>query len=272
MNKQGKLINGKVVGGIEWTKRVLPDGTERQGYTWNAVGGCKHECRWIMPDGSTAICYAEAQVNRQQSETFYPQGFAHHYWRPDWLKQPLRVKEPSNIFLDSMSDLMGWWVPREEIEAVLDVCKQASWHTFQLLTKNAPRLTQFTFPKNVQVGVSVPPSSINGKPLTPDQQKRMLRVALHELSYVEVPVRWLSIEPLSFDVSSCLDWAYQMDGAIQWAVIGAATNGGKVYQPDPLWVRNAITSLRQMGAAIFFKGNLRGNAAASEWLEEFPTV
>ena len=35
MNKQGKLVNGKVVGGIEWVKTVLPDGTERQGYTWN---------------------------------------------------------------------------------------------------------------------------------------------------------------------------------------------------------------------------------------------
>jgi len=257
MNKQ----QSKTGRGIEWTN-----------FTWNPVGGCRHECRWTMPDGSEAICYAEAQVNRQRSDKFYPQGFAHHYWNPDRLKEPLRVQEPSRIFLDSMSDLMGWWVPREEIEAVLDVCKQASWHTFQLLTKNAPRLAQFKFSKNVQVGASVPPSSINGKPMTPDQQKRMLRFALHELSNVEVPVRWLSIEPLSFDVSSCLDWAYQMDGGIQWAVIGAATNGGKVYQPDPLWVRNAITSLRQMGAAIFFKGNLRGNEAAAEWLEEFPTV
>lgn len=258
MNKQQKSSGGR---GIEWTN-----------WTWNPVGGCRHNCRWTMPDGSEAICYAEAQVNRQRSEKFYPQGFTHHYWNPDRLEKPLRVREPAHIFMDSMSDLMGWWVPNEQIEAVLDVCRRAHWHTFQLLTKNPTRLSQFTFPKNVWVGASVPPSSINGRPLSPDQQKRMLRLALRELMLVRVPVRWLSIEPLSFDVSACLDWAYQMDGSIQWAVIGAATNGGKVYQPEPLWVRNAITSLRQMDAKIFFKGNLAGNEAAAEWHEEFPIV
>lgn len=55
MNKQGKLIkeNGltKVVGGVEWTKRVLPDGNERQGYTWNCVGGCLHKCIGQCPTG-----------------------------------------------------------------------------------------------------------------------------------------------------------------------------------------------------------------------------
>ena len=167
---------------------------------------------------------------------------------------------------------MGWWVPREQIEAVLDVCRRAEWHTFQLLTKNAPRLAQFKFPKNVWVGASVPPSSMNGKPMSLDQQRRMLRLTLRELSKVNVPVRWLSIEPLSFDVSSCLDLSNELDGAIQWAVIGAATNGNRVFQPESLWVSNAITSLRKMNARIFFKGNLRGNEAAAEWLEEFPEM
>jgi len=39
MNRQGKLVNGKVVGWIDWLKYILPDGTERCGYTWNSFGG-----------------------------------------------------------------------------------------------------------------------------------------------------------------------------------------------------------------------------------------
>ena len=45
MNKQDKG-NGKR--GIEWTD-----------YTWNPVGGCRHGCRWEMPDGAIALCCFE---------------------------------------------------------------------------------------------------------------------------------------------------------------------------------------------------------------------
>src|SRR5687768_11051635 len=102
MNKQGQIVNGKVVGGIEWTKTILPDGTERQGYTWNPVAGCKHACRWTMPDGSVAVCYAET-VAEKVAGSAYPHGFSHHYWHPKRLNEPLGLKEPAKIFMDSMS-------------------------------------------------------------------------------------------------------------------------------------------------------------------------
>jgi protein gp37 len=66
-----------------------------------------------MPDGSVAICYAEAVAERLAASA-YPHGFAHHYWRPEMLQAPLKVKQPAKIFLDSMSDLMGHWVPDEQ--------------------------------------------------------------------------------------------------------------------------------------------------------------
>lgn len=256
MNKQ-QTRTGR---GIEWCH-----------YTHNPIGGCHHGCRWTMPDGTVAICYAEA-VATKVAQAAYPHGFEHHYWKPHLLEAPLRVQQPSRIFVGSMADVFGHWVPDEQIEAVLDVCRRAHWHTFQFLTKNAPRLRRFKFPPNCWIGASVPPSQINGKLLTVDQQRQMLRVTLGVLAEIEVPVRWLSFEPLSFDVSSCLQQVYELDGAaIQWAVIGAASNGARTYQPDPLWVRNAVAALRQMNAAIFYKGNLRGNEAAATWLEEFPS-
>lgn len=256
MNKQDKG-NGKR--GVEWTQ-----------YSWNPVAGCQHGCRWKMPDGAIAECYAETVAERVAGRA-YPHGFEHHYWHPDILDEPLKLKIPSKIFVGSMADVFGHWVPDDQIRRVLDVCRRAHWHTFQFLTKAAPRLRQFDFPENCWIGASVPPSIMMGKPLTLDQQRAMLRTTLGILATLRVPVRWLSIEPISFDVSGCLDEAYELYGqAIQWAVIGAASNGAKVYQPNSIFVHRAKESLRQMGAAIFYKGNLDGNPAAQPWLEEFP--
>ncbi len=248
MNKQYKNESKR---GIEWTD-----------YTWNPIGGCQHGCRWKMPDGTIAICYAEAVAERVATEV-YSQGFAHHYWRPEALDEPLKLKRPAKIFLDSMSDLMGHWVPEEQVRQILDICRQASHHQFQLLTKNAPRLLQFDFPPNVWVGVSAPPSVMMGRALSYSQQVKMVKRQIEVLHEVQVPVRWMSIEPLSFDISSLL-----VDSKLQWAVIGAATNGSKAYQPRQEWVRNVLDVLDEQQTKVFFKGNL--DWPAEEWREDFP--
>lgn len=254
MNKQEKIKNGKVTGrGIQWTD-----------YTWNANAGCFHRCRWTMPDGSTAICYAEEIANKFR--TAYPQGFEHAYFHPTRLDEPLKLTEPAKIFLDSMSDLMGHWVKDEQIKEIFDICTKAHWHQFQLLTKNAPRLAKFDFPSNVWVGASSPPDSMWGKELDLNQQERMLHKILDTLAQVKAPVRWMSIEPLSWDVADI----FAQHAPLQWAVIGAATNGPKVYQPDPDHVARLLEVFDRQGVPVFFKGNLWGNPSAKPWREYFP--
>jgi len=241
MNKQFSMVDGqKVNRKIEWTD-----------YTWNPVAGCQHGCEWIMPDGTIAECYAKTVANRV-AQSAYQHGFEHHYWYPERLNEPLELKTPAKIFLDSMSDLMGAWVPDEQINQVLDVCRRAHWHTFQLLTKNAPRLLKFDFPPNVWVGVSAPPSFMFGKPLSLHQQQRMVRRQAQILSHVNVPVKWMSVEPLSFDISPML-----RSCGLQWVVIGAASNGAKTYQPTVYWVRNLLRILDTQHIPVFFKGNLK---------------
>jgi len=246
MNKQSKSQQRR---GIEWTD-----------YTWNVVGGCQHGCRWVMPDGTVAECYAETVAERV-AQNSYPLGFEHHYWRPEALNEPLKLAKPSRIFLDSMSDLMGHWIPDEQVEQVLNTCREASQHQFQLLTKNAPRLLHFDFPSNVWIGVSAPPSIMFGKPLSMNQQQRMVERQLEVLHQIDVPVRWMSIEPLSFNIAPLLK-----GGNLQWAVIGAATNGAKAYQPRREWVENVLDVLDAENTKVFFKGNLIWNP----WREEFP--
>lgn len=269
MNKQFKFVKGvKVNDKIEWCD-----------YTWNVVGGCQHACRWVMPDGSTAICYAESTANALRSDHFFQHGFEHHYYHESRLKEPAAMKTPSKIFIDSMSDLMGSWVPEDQIKAVLDVCAQCPQHTFQLLTKNAPRLLKFEYPDNVWVGVSAPPSHMNGKVLNENMRSAYVQKALDVMLQVKANTRWMSIEPLSYDIASDFYlWQratkessyFTRPLPLEWAVIGAATKGRNVYQPEPIWVERAITILDRYEVPVFFKGNLKGNAAANPWREEFP--
>lgn len=253
MNKQDKRPKGGR--GIEWCD-----------YTWNPVGGCQHACRWRMPDGSIAICYAEEVANGVASSA-YPQGFEHHYWNEQRLQEPLQLSAPSKIFCDSMADLFGAWVPDAHKMAVLDVMHRSCWHTFQSLTKAAPNMLKYNdyLPDNLWAGASVPPTFFKGHELTQSQQERMLHRILEVLSEIKTPVRWLSIEPLSWDISDILmEW----QGAIEWAVIGAASNGKRKYQPEPEWVQNTLAVLDMQNVAVFFKGNLKW----SPWREEFPIV
>lgn len=246
--------------------RQGPTGIEYVHYTWNAVGGCFHRCEWQMPDNSIAVCYAKS-VAEGLAQQHYPQGFEAHYFRPDKLDEPLRVKKPARIFLDSMADLMGHWVPDDHIRAVLDTVRKADWHDFLLLTKNAPRLLQFAaeFPPNLWVGVSLPPTFFMGKQLSHDQQVRMFSKSLDVLAEVgqHVPVTWMSFEPLSWDVAEEL---WRRPTILKWAVIGAATNGAQAYQPEKRWVQRLLSALNTQHCPVFFKGNLQW----SSWREEFP--
>jgi protein gp37 len=91
----------------------------------------------------------------------------------------------------------------------------------------------------------------------------MVSRQLEILNTVDVPVRWMSIEPLSFDIAPLLK-----NSNLQWAVVGAATNGRLTYQPEPEWVQNVLDVLDAQGTKVFFKGNLQWH----EWREEFPVI
>lgn len=55
------------------------------------------------------------------------------------LKEPQRWKKPRNIFVCSMADLFGDWVPDEWIAEVFKACEKAPQHRYLFLTKNPAR-------------------------------------------------------------------------------------------------------------------------------------
>jgi protein gp37 len=91
--------------------------------------GCKH-------------CYAETFAERFRGVTGHP--FEHGFdlrLVPEKLAEPLRWRAAKTIFVNSMSDLLHERVSDEYIEAVCSVMEMATWHTFQVLTKRADRMS-----------------------------------------------------------------------------------------------------------------------------------
>lgn len=260
MNKQFKMIGGvKVNHAIEWTD-----------YTFNPIAGCFHACQWTLPNGVIANCYAEDVADRVAQKA-YPQGFEHHYWYPDRLTEPEKVKDSSKIFVCSMADLLGHWVTDDQIYAVLDVARtKAQQHTYQFLTKNPKRyLGNFDFPRNCWCGASTPPDFIWNKPLSHAQQEKMLHVTLETFDQMnDQAITWLSAEPLSWDITPILrDYPY----AVDWVVIGAASNGKTYYAPEEKHVRNLVEYCDDLGIMPFFKGNLNSLPwAKANWRQSFP--
>lgn len=252
-------------GGIEWTRIA-----GRPGYTANPVRGCLHGCQWRMPDGKIAICYAKAVVDRFALKA-YPNGFADLYFDERELGAIHNLKEPAGIFICSMSDLFGQKVPVAWIESVLAVIYEHPQHIFFSLTKNSRRLMEFDLPKNLLVGISAPPSFMFGKELKAEAQFTWFRKALENLNGCNAATKWVSLEPLMPGYIGLLkDAASWLD----WAVIGAASDGNRTHQPDYSTLHFALEHLNAGKVPVFFKGNLDRELAEKfgRWRQEFPEV
>ena len=255
--------------GIEWCDE-----------TRNATGGCMHDCKWVMPDGSVAVCYAKMLAEHGVAKRAYPHGFEHHYWRPEALRQLTAGDEALLIFCDSMSDLFAANVPAEHVKAVLGAMKKAPHHTYQSLTKAAPQLLKYTddMPPNQWVGVSSPPDFLLGTELSRGQQEAMLRRSLGVLKEVKERtgnIVWMSAEPVSWDLTAAIGADHPLD----WIVIGAASAGRRFFQPDAAHIRSLLGVMDATATPVFYKGNLKPLFNSSDlageqlnrWREDFPT-
>ncbi len=206
---------------IEWTES-----------TWNPVTGCdriSHGCDH---------CYAERMALRLQAmgSRRYKDGFrlAIH---EDLFDVPLRWREPRVIFVNSMSDLFHESVPAEVIKKIFHTMNQASWHTFQILTKRPFELVklaeELNWTRNIWMGVTV------------ESNRYVHRI--EALRKVPAVVRFVSFEPLLSAISKTASLK-----GIHWAIVGGESGPG-ARPMDPKWVTGLRTLCRKHGTAFFFK-------------------
>ena len=99
-------------------------------HSWNVTTGCNG------PDGKRCpYCYA-ASMSRRFGRSFEP------VTHPEKLDEPLRLKAPARIFVDSNGDLFDPAIDINFIHRVLAVVARCPEHTFICLTKQADRMAQ----------------------------------------------------------------------------------------------------------------------------------
>lgn len=228
------------------------DGISWANWSWNPVTGCLHGCEF---------CYARAIANRFTDA--YPAGFT-PVFHPERLDAPANTMIPAahagdpawrRVFVCSMADLYGRWVPGEWIEQVHAAMLASPRWQYILLTKFPDRYPGLAIPPGAWAGTSV------------HEQKRV-RIAERAFRQVEADVRWLSLEPLleplKFADLSMFDWI----------VIGAQTEtrqpGGVTvpgFQPDPKWVTRILAQAAEAGIPVHVKPNMTRFRA---WLDSYP--
>lgn len=218
---------------IEWTDA-----------TWNPVSGCT-----IVSPGCTN-CYAmrmaarlEAMGHPTYQGTTRKSG-QRYVWTGNVrlnrasLDAPLRWRGPRRVFVNSMSDLFQERVPVAFIREIWSVMRDASWHTFQILTKRPGRmakvLTQqgFAALPNVWLGTSV------------ESARFVDRIG--DLRHIPAAVRFVSFEPLLGPIG-------RVDlSEIDWAIVGGESGPGARPMSE-VWAQEIRVACQEYDVAFFFK-------------------
>ncbi|MCD9188269.1 MAG: phage Gp37/Gp68 family protein [Pyrinomonadaceae bacterium] len=157
---------------------------------------------------------------------------------------PLRIKEPSKIFMSSLTDVYHTDCDSFRDEA-FDIIRKCPQHTFQILTKRPERITEQTPKdilemKNIWFGTSV------------GAEKGKHRII--DLLEVDCRTHFVSFEPLHGRVDMNLDLADLR--RIDWAIIGGESgNETGLYRYRPCsfdWIRELVADLTPT-TAIFIK-------------------
>lgn len=235
---------------IEWTDS-----------TWNPVRGCTK----VSP--GCKHCYAETLAERFRGVKGHPFEFGFDLRLvPEKLGDPIRWSTPRRIFVNSMSDLFHEDVSDDYIEKVCRVMLAADWHTYQILTKRADRMSRLLRTKfkssaaapHIWWGVSVE-----------NRQHGLPRIDL--LRRAKPSLAFLSVEPLLEDLGK-----FDLKG-IRWVIVGGESGHGARPIAEA-WVRSIRTQCLSAHVPFFFKqwGGVRkaetGRELDGQTYDEFPAA
>lgn len=252
--------------------------------TWNPISGCFNDCHY---------CYARSLANRfagasetHHNETVgtecqwmtdaegeihvldehiydydrgqnapYPYGFdpTFHRYR---LEEPKNWTKQRNIFVCSMADMFGPWVPDEWIREIVTAVKDAPQHNYLFLTKNPGRYIEL-----IEKGIL--PGDDNlwyGTTITgPDDP----------MFYSYGHNTFLSVEPLLHEFR--FNEGIRNTAFARWVIIGAETGRRKnKVIPDLKWVDAICQSCDLEGVPVFMKDSLIPIVGEENMRRDFP--
>lgn len=266
--------------------------------TWNPVTGCLHGCEYCYarkianrfdggfatdgdlyeldaPMHKTEPCGSDNLV-RVGSAVPYPFGFlpTFHKYR---LNEPQEWKKPRTIFVCSMSDLFGEWVPDEWIKAVFDACDRAPQHRYLFLTKNPNRYTRMANAHLVkewnEEHPEEPMDTNDFEGITPlpvrDNWWFGSTIDSTKATRFQGDFTWntfTSIEP----ITEFLDMGLGSFGSDKWTIIGAETGNrkGRIF-PERRWIDNVVEAAGITQMKVFMKESLR-EMMGDDFRQEFP--
>lgn len=248
--------------------------------TWNPVTGCLHGCEY---------CYAKRIAERFGSnqmpifvkypvldepvrcaDTYefmriagisagkiqpYPFDFTPTFHRYK-LDEPQRWKKPRSIFVCSMADMFGEWVPDEWIQDVFRACDAAPQHRYLFLTKNPQRyndlMIEGLLPEGDHFWYGGTRTGADG---------------LREHEAAQTENVFLSVEPLLGPMERETLHALEL---WRWIILGAETGNrkGKVL-PQRSWIDEIVNTADRVGVPVFMKESLR-ELMGDDFRQEFP--
>ena len=244
--------------------------------TWNPVTGCLHGCEY---------CYARRIVKRFNPYEFAEDGrihAMHQPYRDTWLDEngesrkgriepypfgfdptlhcykldePQKWKKPRTIFVCSMADLFGDWVPLKWIQEVFEACRKAPQHRYLFLTKAPERYASLAMLWNLPTEDNFWFGSSTPTPETP-------------YFSADKSNTFVSIEPLLEPFHYI--GAAKPEELPKWIIIGAETGNrkGKII-PKKEWVDEITRYAQGNGIPVFMKESLRA-IMGEDFRQEFP--
>lgn len=251
--------------------------------TWNPITGCYHKCPYcyarsianrfadrkdcqlVEPetylveasDGSKLVEMNEQAYfidkDRKRLKSAYPHGFTPtlHRHRMDEYQNE---QKPRNIFVGSMADIFGEWVPDRWIREIFRACEAAPQHNYLFLTKNPQRYLdlerykELPWADNFWFGTTI---------TNPNQIYAW---------FTEKKFHWfISIEPLLEDLGD-------FGGGVmpEWIIIGAETGNRKdKVVPKREWIESIVDQCRKYKVPVFMKSSLE-DIWGEELIQEFP--
>lgn len=205
---------------IEWTE-----------VTWNPTTGC------TKVSSGCKNCYAEKMALRLKGMGVqkYQKGFELTI-HPTVLNEPYKWSSNKVVFVNSMSDLFHEDLPFDYLEKVFKVMNENPKHIFQVLTKRAELLLEYSsklqWSDNIWMGVTV------------ESSKYIERINL--LRQVPAAIKFLSLEPLLSSLPNL-----KLD-KIDWVIVGGES-GINSRPVKKEWVNSILIQCQSQNVPFFFK-------------------